>query len=152
MVCSANSHAPKEVEKALPNCPGVKTLVLCGGQREGWHDYDGESVLFTRSFHRETDTACGSDPMVMFFSSGTTGFPKGAMLTHYNVVNHGKNIGDCMDLSTADRMMIQVPMFHCFGMVLAMTAAMAKAEEDNIDFNTPGAWEQVYEQVMEGAH
>ena len=35
---------------------------------------------------------------------------------------------------------------------LAMTAAMAKAEEDNIDFNTPGAWEQVYEQVMEGAH
>ena len=46
------------------------------------------------------------------------------MLTHYNVVNNGKNIGDCMDLSTADRMMIQVPMFHCFGMVLAMTAAM----------------------------
>ena len=67
------------------------------------------------------------------------------------LVNNGKAIGDCMDLSTADRLMIQVPMFHCFGMVLAMTAAMAKAEEDNIDFNTPGAWEQVYEQVMEGA-
>ncbi len=46
------------------------------------------------------------------------------MLTHYNVVNNGKAIGDCMDLSTADRMMIQVPMFHCFGMVLAMTASM----------------------------
>ena len=55
---------------------------------------------------------------------GTTGFPKGVMLTHYNVVNNGKAIGDCMDLSTADRMMIQVPMFHCFGMVLAMTASM----------------------------
>lgn len=60
----------------------------------------------------------------MQYTSGTTGFPKGVMLTHYNVVNNGKNIGDCMDLSTADRMMIQVPMFHCFGMVLAMTAAM----------------------------
>ena len=42
------------------------------------------------------------------------------MLTHYNVVNNGKCIGDRMDLSTADRLMIQVPMFHCFGMVLAM--------------------------------
>ncbi|NLC43852.1 MAG: AMP-binding protein [Clostridiales bacterium] len=58
------------------------------------------------------------------YTSGTTGFPKGVMLTHYNVVNNGKCIGDCMDLSTADRMMIHVPMFHCFGMVLSMTAAM----------------------------
>ncbi|MEG0457196.1 MAG: AMP-binding protein, partial [Oscillospiraceae bacterium] len=60
----------------------------------------------------------------MQYTSGTTGFPKGVMLTHYNVVNNGKNIGDCMDLSTADRMMIHVPMFHCFGMVLAMTACI----------------------------
>lgn len=60
----------------------------------------------------------------MQYTSGTTGFPKGVMLTHYNVVNNGKCIGDRMDLSTEDRMMIQVPMFHCFGMVLAMTAAM----------------------------
>lgn len=49
------------------------------------------------------------------------------MLTHYNVVNNGKTIGDCMDLSTADRMLIHVPMFHCFGMVLAMTAAVTHA-------------------------
>ncbi len=60
----------------------------------------------------------------MQYTSGTTGFPKGVMLTHYNVVNNGKCIGDRMELSTADRMMIQVPMFHCFGMVLAMTASM----------------------------
>ena len=60
----------------------------------------------------------------MQYTSGTTGFPKGVMLTHYNIVNNGKCIGDRMDLSTADRMMIHVPMFHCFGMVLAMTAAM----------------------------
>ena len=60
----------------------------------------------------------------MQYTSGTTGFPKGVMLTHYNVVNDGKCIGDRMDLSTADRMMIQVPMFHCFGMVLSMTSCM----------------------------
>ena len=58
------------------------------------------------------------------YTSGTTGFPKGVMLTHHNVVNNGKAIGDCLDFSTADRLLIQVPMFHCFGMVLAMTAAM----------------------------
>lgn len=61
------------------------------------------------------------------YTSGTTGFPKGVMLTHYNVINNGKSVGDNMDLSTADRVMIQVPMFHCFGMVLAMTAAMTHA-------------------------
>ena len=66
----------------------------------------------------------GGDVCNMQYTSGTTGFPKGVMLTHYNVVNNGKCIGDRMGLSTADRMMIQVPMFHCFGMVLAMTASM----------------------------
>ena len=60
----------------------------------------------------------------MQYTSGTTGFPKGVMLTHYNVINDGKCIGDRMGLSTADRMMIQVPMFHCFGMVLSMTSSM----------------------------
>jgi fatty-acyl-CoA synthase len=60
----------------------------------------------------------------MQYTSGTTGFPKGVMLTHRNIVNNGKIIGDRMDLSTADRMMIQVPMFHCFGMVLSMTSMM----------------------------
>ena len=60
----------------------------------------------------------------MQYTSGTTGFPKGVMLTHRNVVNNGKCIGDRMGLSTADRMMIKVPMFHCFGMVLSMTSSM----------------------------
>ena len=60
----------------------------------------------------------------MQYTSGTTGFPKGVMLTHYNVVNNGKCIGDRLGLSTADRFLIQVPMFHCFGMVLSMTSSM----------------------------
>ncbi|MDR0943986.1 MAG: AMP-binding protein [Ruminococcus sp.] len=67
----------------------------------------------------EPDDVCN-----MQYTSGTTGFPKGVMLTHRNVVNNGKAIGDCLDFSTADKLLIQVPMFHCFGMVLAMTASM----------------------------
>jgi len=75
--------------------------------------------VYRRAFSINKHDVCN-----MQYTSGTTGFPKGVMLTHYNVVNNGKCIGDCMDLSTADRLMIHVPMFHCFGMVLAMTAAM----------------------------
>ncbi len=77
-----------------------------------------EEILRMAS-HVRPDDVCN-----MQYTSGTTGFPKGVMLTHYNVVNNGKCIGDRMGLSTADRMMIQVPMFHCFGMVLSMTSSM----------------------------
>ena len=78
-----------------------------------------EEELLRRASAVSPDDVCN-----MQYTSGTTGFPKGVMLTHYNVVNNGKCIGDRMDLSTADKMMIQVPMFHCFGMVLSMTASM----------------------------
>ena len=77
-----------------------------------------EQILWMASRVRPNDVAN------MQYTSGTTGFPKGVMLTHYNVVNNGKCIGDRMGLSTADRMMIQVPMFHCFGMVLSMTSSV----------------------------
>ena len=77
-----------------------------------------EQILYMASKVRSGDV-CN-----MQYTSGTTGFPKGVMLTHYNVVNNGKCIGDRMGLSTADRMMIQVPMFHCFGMVLSMTSSV----------------------------
>ena len=73
---------------------------------------------------RMADAVRPDDVCNMQYTSGTTGFPKGVMLTHRNVVNDGKCIGDRMGLSTADRMMIQVPMFHCFGMTLSMTSSM----------------------------
>lgn len=63
----------------------------------------------------------------MQYTSGTTGFPKGVMLTHYNIINNGKTIGDCMDFSIKDRLMICVPLFHCFGLVLAIMASFTHA-------------------------
>lgn len=60
----------------------------------------------------------------MQYTSGTTGFPKGVMLTHFNIVNNGKCIGDCMHFTHDDRLCIPVPFFHCFGLVLAIMACV----------------------------
>jgi len=71
---------------------------------------------------RKAELDC-HDVVNMMYTSGTTGFPKGVMLTHYNLVNNGKHIGDCMKLTTKDRLLIPVPLFHCFGCVLGVMAA-----------------------------
>ncbi|MDL2232294.1 AMP-binding protein [Ruminococcaceae bacterium OttesenSCG-928-L11] len=65
-----------------------------------------------------------SDVVNMQYTSGTTGFPKGVMLTHYNIVNNGFSIGNCMKLTEEDRFCIPVPFFHCFGVVLSIMACV----------------------------
>ena len=123
-----------ELQDSLPGklhskrLPVLRNVITVDSQQKGCYTWEhamglGDSVPPTEVENRRRQVR-KDDVCNMQYTSGTTGFPKGVMLTHYNVVNNGKAIGDCMDLSTADRMMIQVPMFHCFGMVLAMTASM----------------------------
>ncbi len=108
--------------------PFLRNVITVGYKQAGCMTWDDAlerapqvpvSEVYRMAAAVDKDDVCN-----MQYTSGTTGFPKGVMLTHYNVVNNGKYIGDHMDLSTADRMMIQVPMFHCFGMVLSMTSSM----------------------------
>ncbi|MBR6772800.1 MAG: AMP-binding protein [Clostridia bacterium] len=110
------------------NLPFLRNVVTVGFETDGcltWEQMLSRSSLVPREeVRRRASLVKPDDVCNMQYTSGTTGFPKGVMLTHRNIVNNGKTIGDRMDLSTADRMMIQVPMFHCFGMVLSMTSMM----------------------------
>ncbi len=108
--------------------PFLRNVITVGYKQKGCTTWEmalakADEVPLSEVYRRAAKVSV-HDVCNMQYTSGTTGFPKGVMLTHYNIVNDGKCIGDRMDLSTADRMMIQVPMFHCFGMVLAMTASM----------------------------
>ncbi|WCM89028.1 AMP-binding protein [Acidovorax sp. NCPPB 3576] len=69
-------------------------------------------------------TLDANDPINIQFTSGTTGFPKGATLTHRNILNNGFFIGECMRLAPEDRLCIPVPLYHCFGMVLGNLACL----------------------------
>ena len=85
--------------------------------------------LESRALAAHASPCAGSDfdpdqPANVQFTSGTTGSPKGATLTHFNIVNNGLFIGDAMRLTDSDRICIPVPLYHCFGMVLGVLAAM----------------------------
>ncbi len=122
---SADSNKPLHLERL----PFLRNIITVDSKHNGCRNFDevlelaktvSDEELNKRFKNINTHDVCN-----MQYTSGTTGFPKGVMLTHYNVVNNGKAIGDCMNLTYKDRMMIQVPMFHCFGMVLAMTASVS---------------------------
>lgn len=108
--------------------PFLRNIVTVGCRLDGcltWEEMQCRaSSVPMEEVRRRAAEVRPDDVANMQYTSGTTGFPKGVMLTHSNIINNGKIIGDRMDLSTADRMMIQVPMFHCFGMVLSMTSMM----------------------------
>jgi len=122
----------KNLEPGKPlyskNLPFLRNVVTVGFSMDGCLTYEQmlsrSSLVPREEVRRRASLVKPDDVCNMQYTSGTTGFPKGVMLTHRNIVNNGKIIGDRMDLSTADRMMIQVPMFHCFGMVLSMTSIM----------------------------
>lgn len=112
--------------KALPR---LKNLIYIGeGQPEGTYHWE-QLYEMGRDVSDEELAAVQSsldvhDVINMQYTSGTTGFPKGVMLTHHNIVNNGKSIGDCMAFTEQDKLCIPVPLFHCFGCVLGVTACI----------------------------
>ena len=90
-----------------------------------WNDLKGFAEFTSYADLKERKSSLSPDDVInMQYTSGTTGFPKGVMLTHKNIVNNGMSIGDCMKFTENDKLCIPVPFFHCFGMVLAVMACV----------------------------
>ncbi|MCO8150702.1 AMP-binding protein [Bacillus subtilis] len=110
--------------------PFLKTLIYIGNKRlPGMYHWDDTEILAKTVTDAELEERMNSldkDNVInMQYTSGTTGFPKGVMLTHFNVINNAANIAECMALTSQDRMCIPVPFFHCFGCVLGVLACVS---------------------------
>jgi fatty-acyl-CoA synthase len=109
--------------------PCLKNVILIGDKRYPgmflWSDLLEIADNVTEAeLDRRMEQLVPDDVINMQYTSGTTGFPKGVMLTHRNLVNNARNIAECMNLSQQDRMCIPVPFFHCFGCVLGTMACV----------------------------
>ena len=76
ILCTADGEVADAVDAAAAKCPNVAHKILVNGTREGWHDFNEEYKMYSSHFDRTEDTPCGNDPMLMFFTSGTSGYPK----------------------------------------------------------------------------
>ena len=100
IICTADGDVARQVDLAQDKCPMLKTKVLVGGEREGWKNFDEEFSLFSTHFYRTEETPCGDDLMLMFFTSGTTGYPKIAAhsykyaLGHYITAKHWHGVSE----------------------------------------------------------
>ncbi|HPW70100.1 MAG TPA: AMP-binding protein [Deltaproteobacteria bacterium] len=105
--------------------PLLKNLVYIGNRKEtpGMFSFAQVLDLGRQITDANLDARAKSvhfhDVVNMQYTSGTTGFPKGVMLTHYNVINNARMVGDVMGMTEQDRLLIQVPLFHCFGCVMS---------------------------------
>ena len=76
ILCTADGEVANAVDEACAQYNGLAHKILVNGSRDGWHDFNEEYRLFSSHFNRTADTPCGNDPMLMFFTSGTSGYPK----------------------------------------------------------------------------
>jgi len=107
--------------------PFLKNVIFIGPEKHRGMFNTSELILLgsqldDRLFLEIKSTVSCHDVVNMQYTSGTTGFPKGVMLTHYNILNNGFATGQCMNYTADDRLCVPVPLFHCFGCVLALCA------------------------------
>ena len=88
ILATADDGVADAVDAAAVNCPGLTTKIMVNGNREGWHDFNEEFTMFSSHFARAEDAPCGNDPMLMFFTSGTSGYPKMAAHNYKYPLGH----------------------------------------------------------------
>jgi fatty-acyl-CoA synthase len=109
------------IDEARPECPNLQDVVLIGG--EEWTGLVAAGRGGSAAHLAELQAnLTADDPINIQYTSGTTGFPKGATLSHHNILNNGYFVGELCGYTEADRVCIPVPFYHCFGMVMGNLA------------------------------
>jgi len=116
------------LEEVRPDLPRLRAIVLLGGPAErmaGWEEFLGLARDRTvEELRRRESTLDFDDAINIQYTSGTTGAPKGATLSHHNILNNGYFVGLGCGYTSADRICVPVPLYHCFGMVMGNLAAL----------------------------
>jgi fatty-acyl-CoA synthase len=116
------SNYAEMITSVRPNCPELVDVVLLDSA--GWTDLLATGRAADPARLAEiAATLTADDPINIQYTSGTTGFPKGATLSHHNILNNGFFVGELCTYTEADRICIPVPFYHCFGMVMGNLAA-----------------------------
>ncbi|MEI7423561.1 MAG: AMP-binding protein [Prolixibacteraceae bacterium] len=124
----------KESQRGFLKCekfPELKNVIFMGPEKHRGMYNTPELLLLGSQLddnmlvEAESQVSC-HDVVNMQYTSGTTGFPKGVMLTHHNVLNNGNATAFCMNFTSDDRLCVCVPLFHCFGCVLALCSVITQ--------------------------
>ncbi|WP_433602090.1 AMP-binding protein [Nocardia sp. CA-135953] len=108
------------IEQVRPNCPGLEQVLVLGTPE--W-DAVAQSDIDAERLAQIAATLSMDDPINIQYTSGTTGFPKGATLSHHNILNNGYFVGELCGYTEQDRICVPVPFYHCFGMVMGNLAS-----------------------------
>ena len=88
VICTADDGVAQQIEQAEKTYPGLQHKLIVGGSREGWRNFDEEYTLYSTHYRRTEESPCGDDLMLMFFTSGTSGYPKIAAHNHKYPLGH----------------------------------------------------------------
>ena len=88
ILCTADGDTANQVDIAAKSCPTLKHKIIVGGEKEGWRTFDEEYTLYSSHYNRTEDSPCGDDLLLMFFTSGTSGYPKIAAHSHKYPLGH----------------------------------------------------------------